>query len=185
MLVGWNHLPPIAHVSAINASLDSVLLTSRHLDNEVLETFSISQLAVDIVQGLMRSQARVIATKESDCKPTSFYLFYEDDDRSRRVLELVESRFPGRTVVDWTPNGEPIPRKKNKRIKNADRVIELLIERSKSHETYLRSDVENELKINKSTMTRIAESDYMTSKLEEFGFTYKKKDGKSKYFILQ
>ena len=184
MLIGWNHLPPIAHVSAVNASLDSVLLTSRHLDDEVMKTFAISQLAVDIVQGLMRSKARIIATKESDCKPTSFYLFYKDDDKSRRVLELVESRFPGRTVIDWIPNGEPMPRKKNKRIKNADRVIELLIEKSKDYETYLRSDVEKELNINKSTMTRIAESDYMMSKLAEHGFAYKKKDGKSKHFIL-
>lgn len=184
MLIGWNYLPPIVHVSAVNASLDSVLLTSRHLDDKVIETFDISQLAVDIVQGLMRSQARTIATKKSDCRPTSFYLFYKDDDKSRRVLELVESRFPGRTVIDWTPKGEPIPRKKTKRIKNADRVIELLIEKSKDHETYLRSDVEKELNINKSTMTRIAESDYMMSKLDECGFIYKKKDGKSMCFLL-
>lgn len=185
MLVGWNYLPPIEHISAINASLDSVLLTSRHLDDEVIDNFAISQLADDIVQGLMRSHARIIATNDSDCKPTDFYIFSKDDDKSRQVLELVESQFPQATVVDWIPLGEALPKKKTKRVKNADRVIELLIEKAKDHETYLRSDLELELNINKSTMTRILESDYMKAKWNEHGFDYRNKDGKSKHFVLR
>jgi hypothetical protein len=185
MLVGWNHIPPIEHVSAINASLDSVLLTSRHLDDELLDTFAISQLADDIVQGLMRSQARIIASKDSDCKPTSFYLFYKDDDKSRRALDLMESQFPGSTIIDWVPNGEPLPKKKTKRNKNADRVIELLVAKAKDHETVLRTDVQAELGIHKSTMGRVLESEYMETLLREHDFDFRKKDGKSQYFILR
>lgn len=185
MLVGWNYLPPIEHVSAINASLDSILLTSRHLDDELLDDFAISQLADDLVQGLMRSQARIIATQDSDCKPTSFYLFYKDDEKSKKVLELVESQFPQSTVVDWVPNGEALPIKKSKPHKRADQVIEFLIEKAKDHETYLRSDVQTELVINKTTMTRLMASDYMATKLAEYGFVYKAKDSKSQQFILR
>jgi hypothetical protein len=139
----------------------------------------------DIVQGLMRSQARVIATEDSDCKETSFYLFYEDNDKNKKVLDLVESQFPKATVVDWTPSGAAIPKKKGKRNKNADRVIELLIEKSKNHENYTRKDVEKDLGINKSTMGRIVQSDYFKSLLVEQGFSFKNKDGKSQQFILQ
>jgi hypothetical protein len=185
MLVGWNYLPPIEHVSSINASLDSVLLTSRHLDDEFLEVFSNSQLADDIVQGLMRSQARKIATDDSDCKPTSFYLFYKDDEKSKKVLELVESKFPQSKVIDWIPNGLPLPIKKTKPNKRADLVIEFLIEKAKDHETYLRSDMQTELGINKSTMTRLLASDYLTAKLAEHGFIHKAKNSKSQQFILR
>lgn len=185
MLIGWNYLPPIEHVSAISASLDSVLLTSRHLDDELLEAFAISQLADDLVQGLMRSQARVISTNDSDCRPTSFYLFYKDDEKSKRVLELVESQFQGCSIVDWQPDGKELPKKKTKRNKNADRVIQFLIEKSKNYETYLRSDLQEDLNINKSTMGRLIDSEYMRDQLSENGFAFRNKDGKSQHFILR
>jgi len=184
ILIGWPTLNPIEYISMINSSLESVLLTSGHLNDELLEKFEISQLADDIIQGLMRSQARVIATADSDCKETSFYLFYEDSDKAKKVLDLVESQFPEAILVDWHPNGVPIPKKKGKRNKNVDRVIELLVEKSKDHETYLRVDVQNELGINKSTMTRIVGSDYFKSKLTDNGITFNNKNAKSQQFVL-
>ena len=185
ILIGWPTRNPIDYISTINSSLDSVLLTSRHLDDDLIETFEVTQLADDIIQGLMRSQARVIATADSDCKETSFYLFYDDTDKDKRVIELVESQFPDSTLVNWTPNGMAIPKKKGKRNKNADRVIELLANKSKDHETYLRTDVESELAINKSTMTRVVSSDYFKNALVDNGFTFKNKDGKSQQFVLK
>lgn len=184
-LIGWPTQNPIDYISTINSSLESVLLTSRHLDDELLEKFAVSQLADDIIQGLMRSQARVIATVDSDCKETSFYLFYDDSDKDKKVIDLVESQFPEATLVDWHPSGRPIPKKKTKRNKNADRVIELLVKKSKDHETYLRTDIQNELVINKSTMTRIVGSDYFKAKLAEHGITFINKDGKSQQFVLR
>jgi hypothetical protein len=185
MLIGWPTQNPIDYSSMINSSLESVLLTSRHLDDELLEKFEISQLADDIIQGLMRSQARVIATADSDCKETSFYLFCEDSDKARKVLGLVESQFPKATLVDWLPKGIAAPMKKTKRNNNADRIIDLLVEKSKDHDTYLRVDIQDELDINKSTMTRIIASDYFKQKLVEHGFTFKNSDGRSQQFVLR
>ena len=185
MLIGWNYLNQIQHVSTINSSLESILLTSRHLDDELIEKFSISQLADDIIQGLMRSQARVIATDESDCKETSFYLFYNDDDMSKKVVELVESQFPKANVVDWTPSGIAVPKKKTKPNKKADSIIELLVEKAKDHETYLRKGVESDLGIDPATMGRIIKDDYFKDLLAEQGFSFKNKDGKSQQFILK
>lgn len=185
ILIGWPTRNPVDYISTINSSLDSVLLTSRHLDDDLIEKFEITQLADDIIQGLMRSQARVIATADSDCKETSFYLFYDDKDKDKKVLELVESQFPEATLVNWKPNGTPMPKKKGKKNKNADRVIELLMEKSKDHETYLRADVERELNINRSTMTRLVKSEYFKDTLAENGLTFKNKDGKSQQFVLK
>ena len=185
MLIGWNYLPPIEHVSTINSSLESVLLTSRHLDDELIDKFEISQLADDIVQGLMRSKARTITTKESDCKPTSFYIFSKDDDKSRKVLALVEAQFPLSTINTWIPNGTSLPKKKSKRNRKDDEVIEYLVEKSKDHETYLRKDLENELNINKSTMGRIINRKYFKEHLTKNGITFTNKDAKSQQFILK
>jgi hypothetical protein len=185
MLIGWNHLPPTEHVAAINASLESVLLTSRHLDNELIEKFAISQLADDIVQGLMRSQARVIASEDSDCKPSDFYLFYNDDTKSNKVLEIVETQFPLASIVDWIPSGKPIQKRKSKRTKKDDEVIALLVNKAKDHETYLRKDLQDELGINKSTMGRIIAREYFKSQMKKYGIDYRNKDGKSQQFVLK
>ncbi len=185
MLIGWNYLPPSEHVATINAALESVLLTSRHLDNELIETFTISQLADDIVQGLMRSQARVIATEESDCKPTDFYVFYKDDSISNQVLDIVEAQFPLSTIVDWTPDGILLPKKKSKRDLKDDEVIAFLVNKAKDHETYLRKDLEKALSINKSTMGRIILRENFKSQMEKHGIDYRNKDGKSQQFILK
>jgi hypothetical protein len=172
-------------VATINAALESVLLTSRHLDNELIETFTISQLADDIVQGLMRSQARVIATEESDCKPTDFYVFYKDDSISNQVLDIVEAQFPLSTIVDWTPDGILLPKKKSKRDLKDDEVIAFLVNKAKDHETYLRKDLEKALSINKSTMGRIILRENFKSQMEKHGIDYRNKDGKSQQFILK
>lgn len=185
MLIGWNYLPPSEHVATINAALESVLLTSRHLDNELIETFTISQLADDIVQGLMRSQARVIATEESDCKPTDFYVFYKDDSISNQVLDIVEAQFPLSTIVDWTPDGILLPKNKSKRDLKDDEVIAFLVNKAKDHETYLRKDLEKALSINKSTMGRIILRENFKSQMEKHGIDYRNKDGKSQQFILK
>jgi hypothetical protein len=185
MLIGWNYLSPVEHMCAINSSLDSELLTSRHLDDDLLEKFEVSQLADDIVQGLMRSQARIIATDESDCKPTSFYLFYQDDDKSRKVLELVESQFPQSAVIDWKPSGTDLPKRKTKRNKKDDEVVDYLLQKAKDHETYLRKDIEKDLRINKSTMSRMLARDYFKEQLAKNGITFTNKDAKSQQFILK
>lgn len=185
MLVGWNYLNPIEYVSTISSSLESVLLTSRHLDEALIEKFAISQLADDIVQALMRSQARVIATEDSDCKETRFYLFYKDDDKSTEVLDIVESQFPKALLVDWIPKGDSLTKKPGKRGKNAQRVIEFLVLKSKDHDSYLRTSVQTKLNINKSTMSRIIQDEAFKQMLIEQGFLFRNLDGKSQQFILK
>ena len=185
MLIGWNYLNPVEHICAINSSLDSVSLTSRHLDDQLLESFEVSQLADDIVQGLMRSQARIISTTDSDCKPTSFYFFYKDDEKSKKVVELVESQFPKATINNWVPIGSALPKKKTKPEMNADLIIDLLNKISRDHDTYLRSSVAKDLNINKTTMNRLVKSPYLIGKLAENGYVLMNKDGKSQQFILK
>lgn len=183
MLVGWNYLNPSEQIASICSALESVFVTTQYLDDELVERFEISQLADDMVQGFMRSQARVIATADSDCKPTSFYLFYKDDDKSQQVIDLVEKQFPYATVVDWQPKVK-ITLKKGKTETNADKVLDLLVDKAKTNQTYLLTDLINETGINKSTMNRLVTSDYFKEKLAELGYVYTNKDGKSMQFIL-
>lgn len=183
MLVGWNYLNPSEQISNICSALESVFVTTQYLDDELVEKFEISQLADDMVQGFMRSQARVIATPDSDCKPTSFYLFHKDDEKSQQVVKLVEQQFPFATVVDWQPKTQ-FTIKKSKTQTNADKVLDLLMDKAKMNQTYLLSDLVAETGINKSTMNRLVTSDYFKQKLTELGFVYTNKDGRSNQFIL-
>ncbi len=183
MLVGWNYLNPSEQIASICSALESVLVTTQYLDDQLVERFEISQLADDMVQGFMRSQARVIATADSDCNPTSFYLFYKEDDKSQQVIDLVEKQFPYATVVDWQPEVKRII-KKGKTETNADKVLDLLVDKAKINQTYLLTDLISETGINKSTMNRLVTSDYFKEKLAELGYVYTNKDGKSMQFIL-
>jgi hypothetical protein len=183
MLVGWNYLNPSEQIASICSALESVFVTTQYLDDELVEKFEVSQLADDMVQGFMRSQARVIATADSDCKSTSFYLFYKDDEKSHQVIDLVEKQFPYATVVDWQPKAKRTF-KKSKKQTSADRVLDLLVEKAKSNQTYLLSELVEETGINKSTMNRLVTSDYFKQKLAELGFVYTNKDGRSNQFIL-
>lgn len=183
MLVGWNYLNPSEQIASICSALESVFVTTQYLDDELVERFEISQLADDMVQGFMRSQARVIATADSDCKPTSFYLFYKEDDKSQQVIDLVEKQFPYATVVDWQPKVK-FTLKKGKTETNADKVLDLLVDKAKTNQTYLLTDLINETGINKSTMNRLVTSDYFKEKLAELGYVYTNKDGKSMQFVL-
>ena len=72
-----------------------------------------------------------------------------------QVLDIVEAQFPLSTIVDWTPDGILLPKKKSKRDLKDDEVIAFLVNKAKDHETYLRKDLEKALSINKSTMGRI------------------------------
>ena len=137
------------------------------------------------LQALMRSQARVIATDDSDCKETSLYLFYEGDDKSKEVLDIVESQFPMAQLVDWIPKGDAPPKKLGKKGKNAQRVIDFLMLKSKDHDGYLRADVQRELGINKSTMGRIIQHEAFRKMLADQGFLFRNLDGKSQQFILK
>jgi hypothetical protein len=183
MLVGWNYLNPSEQIASICSALESVFVTTQYLDDELVEKFEISQLADDMVQGFMRSQARVIATPDSDCKPTSFYLFYKDDDKSRQVIDLVEKQFPFATVLDWQPTTK-FTIKKSKTQTNADKVLDVLVEKAKTNQTYLLADLVKETGINKSNMSRVVTSDYFKQRLSEVGFIYTNKDGRSNQFIL-
>jgi hypothetical protein len=187
MIVGWNYPTPLNNLAKVLATGmgTSDIQLIRKIDKELLDQFKISQLADDLVQAVMRCRARKIATADSDCLEASIYLFYPEREDSRAVLDLFESQFPQATIVDWTPKGIEVPKKKTKPQKNADRVIDLLDDKFATHETILRKDVEEELNINKSTMTRILKNEYFKQKLVEHGFDFKNKDGKSQYFILK
>lgn len=185
MLIGWNYLGPVEHLCAINSSLDSVLLTSRHLDDSLIDKFETSQLADDIIQALMRSQARVIATDDTDCKPTNFYLFYQDNQKDNTVLDIVESQFPQANIIDWKPNGAALPQKKTKRNKKDDEVISYLLDKAKNQQTVLRTDLQKDLSLSRVAISRIVRRDYFISKMAENGITYVDSDGKSHYFTLQ
>ncbi len=184
MIVGWNYLNPLAHLSNIyNAGIEIDLVTYR-LDEKTIKNFEITQLADDLVQGVMRSRARIIDTKDGDCKSTDIYLFSKEDDDAYRVIELFESQFPDANILEWIPTGNPLPKKKTKKEVNADRVIDFLMSKRTTDENYLSNDVSTELEINKTTFYNLLKLDYFQEQLEKNNFSLQKKDGKSFYFLL-
>jgi hypothetical protein len=183
MLIGWNYLPVIETLSTIYASgMGSAdLHITQALRNKpgLLQQFKVSQIVDDLVQATMRSKTRVIATMDSDCHPTSMYLFYPDNKESKAVVDLFEKQFPQAIVKQWTPIGKQPKKKKTKSQKNADALLKVIDQKAKTHSTYLWSKVLQDSGINKTTANRAKASLYFNEQLAQRNYTMSQANGKS------
>lgn len=186
MIVGWNTLTKIEHVSNFYAAVGEIDEASYFIEDYALKVFENTRMVDDLVQAIMRSNARVIDTDDSDCKQTDVYLFQKDDDTvSDQIIDDVIQQFPECNKIDWQPIGNPIVKKKTKSQINADNIIKFLVKKSKVNQTYLRSNTIRELNFNKTTFSNTIKTDYFKEELLKHNMELKQKDGKSQYFDLQ
>lgn len=185
MIVGWNFIEEKEHISSAINAINDVDLSFKGITKEVINNFKTTQLADDLVQGVMRSKARRIATTDGNCKQTDVYIFYYDIKEYNDVLELFETQFPMCKLVEWKPVGIQKEVKKTRAKKNADLVINYLDQIAKENIDVMLKTVYTELEIKQYTMTRIISSEYFKEELEKKGYKIKNSNGKSKYFILK
>lgn len=185
MIVGWNYLDPIEQISHFYNAVGLVDEAAYFINNDVLETFEMTQLADDLVQGVMRCKARIIATEDSDCDPCEVYLFYQDNDKSKKVFEIFDSQFPQAQIHDWQPKGIAQVSKKTAIERTADDFIQHLSSKEGTHQTYLFADLKKELGTRDSKASYVLRSKYFQDELEKKGYILKPYNGKSKYFILK
>jgi hypothetical protein len=185
ILIGWFRLPEEEYISKlfnISSLGTSDLRAMKHITPDAIKSLRLSEIADDLIQGAMRCCARKIDTKDSDCRKASVYLFQDNLDGSDDVIDLFESEFPKANIVDWTPRISRPRSSLSKADQKKEGVIEHLLELSKSHNSYLRSDVCKECEITQPTMTRWLKSGYFKERMDKLGFYLDKVDGKSEEF---
>lgn len=184
MIVGWNFLKQIEHVCTACNAIDEMHGKQHRLDKDVIEQFAITQLAEDMIQGIMRSKARIVSTEDTDCSKTDVYMFYEDNKKYNDVIDIVVEHFPKVVVQEWIPTGYTRVVKKTKPNQKADDIINYLEAQEDKKKDVLLVDVIKELNLPKSTASRIINSNYFKDKLIEKNYAYRDINGRSKYFIL-
>jgi hypothetical protein len=185
MLIGWFRLPEEEYISKlfnISSLGTSDFRTMKNITPDAIKTLQLSEIADDLIQGAMRCCARTIDTKDSDCKEASVYLFQDDFDGSKDVIDLFESEFPKANLVNWAPKASRARSSLPKPQQKQDVVVEYLLEILKSNSSYLRCDLCKECAISQSTMTRWLKSGYFKERLKELGIFLDKVDGKSEAF---
>jgi hypothetical protein len=185
MLIGWYRLPEEEYISKllnISSLGTSDLRRMKHITPDTIKNLQLSEMADDLIQGAMRCCARKIATKDSDCKEASVYLFQDNLDGSDDVINLFESEFPKANVVNWTPKVSRARSSLSKADQKKEIVIEHLVKLSKSHDSYLRSDLCKECNITPPTMSRWLKSGYFKERLGELKYHLEKVNGKSESF---
>lgn len=185
MIIGWNYLNPLEHISHFYNAIGQVDEAAYFINHDVLKTFELTQLADDLVQAVMRSKARIIASEDSDCHPTEVYLFYDNKEESHRVLDIFESQFPQANIQRWTPKGVVQVSKKTALEKAADVCIHHLDTKASDHQTYLLTDVRKELGLSPAKMSLILSSTYFKEALAKKDYLIKHSNGKSKHFVLK
>jgi len=185
ILIGWLRFPEEEYISKLfNVSSlgTSDIRTMKHITPDAVKSLQLSEVADNLIQGAMRCCARIIATKDSDCKEASVYLFQDNLDGSDDVINLFESEFPKANIVNWAPKTSRPRSPLSKANQKKEGVIGHLLELSKSHSSYLRSDVCKECEIAKSTMSHWLKSGFFKERLGELGISLDKVNGKSEAF---
>jgi len=187
MVIGWNFISRLeTTLTGINA-LNDINSAQSELFTSMISRLELTQIVEDLVQGVMRIQARKIDTLDGNCKPTEVYLYYQDNENYNNIIDLFVSQFPETNVSDWTPIGIKPLTKKTKPNKIVDRVIAYLEKKEATKVMdVMQKDVLEDLSINKSTASRIFNSnEYFTEQLEKKGYLLRNSNGKSKHFILK
>jgi hypothetical protein len=185
LLIGWlrfseeEYISKLFNVSSLGTSDIS---TMKHITPDAMKSLQQSQVADNLIQGAMRCCARIIATKDSDCKEASVYLFQDTLDGSDYVINLFESEFPQANTVNWTPKTSRPKSSLPKPQQKKEIVIEYLLEILKSNSTYLRRNLCEKCEIPQSTMNNWLKSGYFKDRLEELGIYLEKVDAKSEAF---
>jgi len=184
MVIGWNFINKIDHICSAFNAVDDFNKASLLVTDDVIQNFSTKQIADDIIQGVMRSQARKTATITANCEPTDIYLYYEDTTMYNDVLNIIESYFPEVNIKNWIPIGIERPKTNTKPQQKADIIINYLQDKESTHPNILLIDIIKDLEMNKSTVSRIINSEYFKTELDKKGYKCKNTNGRSKYFIL-
>lgn len=196
IVIGWYFINQIEHLCTALHAIDDLYHTNQLVTTDMLYKLEISQLADDLIQGVMRSRARIVDTDSADCKPTEIYLFYADAQLYNDVLDIFTSQFPKSKVIDWKPIGIKAPKKKTKPEQKVDLIMAYL-QQQESNGMYdvMLSDVikninygidDDKNKLNKSTVSRIMkDNSYYKEELAKRGYVVKNADNKSLKFILK
>lgn len=181
MVVGWNFLPPIETLSRIYGSGAGTndLRITQSIDKEVIRKFSVTQIVDDLVQGVMRSRARKIATSDSDCQTASVYLFCPDNPVGNDVMDLFEQQFPDAAIEEWMPDIEALLVKKGPIQRNADLVLAVIDKYAQANDAVLWNTVWNEAGLNSNKANRVRGDAYFHEELNKKGYEFSKINGKS------
>lgn len=184
MVVGWNFLNAIEHINSMINAVGELDVALDTINQREITEFEYGQLADDLVQGVMRSKARIIDTLDSDCSKTDVYLFYEDRILFHKVLDIVHSQFPQSTLQEWTPAGALYDKKTTNVQQNIEMTIDYLKSKKETHQELDQSSVIKEIGIAKQTFGRMTKKVEFKMALEKQGFALIRRNGKNKCFII-
>jgi hypothetical protein len=184
-VAGWNTLNEFAHVSSILSSghTDQDLYRLKAINQrKIVDEFKITQLADDLVQAVMRSQARIIDTIDSDCKPATIYLMHNGTSVNNDVINLFLTQVPQAHVnLAWKPKGQIFVKKLTKTQQNQNQLFLYIQSKLKNTgDVILRKSVENSYNISTVKFSRWVNSPYFKFLLEQNNIKLVKVSGNKK-----
>lgn len=189
MIIGWNYIPPIEHwgnhVNAVgsidNACIDAA--TSNY-DPNFIDTYETTQLADDLVQAISRCSVRKTISTDGNCAISEAYIYYPDNAKGKKVMELVECEFNGSNVVEWHPIAQASNKKLPKSKSNIQSVLDCLDHLSASCSDVNQARIADITGLSKSIISRAANDKDFLAGLQSRGYGITTQ-GKSKLFILK
>jgi hypothetical protein len=186
-VAGWNSINDYAYLTSIfNAGNTDLDLTHLSLiaKRQIVYEFRHTQVADDLVQAVMRSQARVIDTIDNDCKPATIYLFCTEGFSDNEIINIFLTQF-AKVNVDhqWIPKGPALPVQKTKTMKKSEEIVGYISKQlTASGQSVNRKKVEKELGYSSTTFSSYTKRDYLKDLLAANNIVLEKIDSKSYVF---
>ncbi len=187
LIIGWYRIPAHVHASTINAikSLEKYKSLTNSPKSDV-SFFDEKHISEAITQFFPRIRLRSCIDDDGNCKRCDLYLFTGGQKQiGNKIVNDIEIELPGLKVIDWKVGDLPkLMRQKSSDEKNADRILDLLVEKRKTYSDIFLSTVKKELGLKPYAIAKVIKTDYFKARLaeEDIVITKSKTRGKPKIF---
>lgn len=186
LIIGWYYLPINAHYDNIVSAVGDAGYVAEIDDYNLLNTYSNTQLADDLVQAVMRCRARVISDADGNCKSADIYICTKSKDiETDPVLKLVFGQFKNASLEPWLLPQEVLPKRKSKSEANITIVIDYLKSIENTTADVSQATIVKDTPLSKSAFSRLYNSEEFEEALADEGFSKCKINGRSNGIRLE
>jgi len=185
MVIGWQELPSVEYYGNFINAVEDLKYAASALDEDMEKEYRYSQIADDLVQGVMRGSARKTISTDGNCYPCDAYLFYPNGEKGDSVMELFESQFKDAVVSSWNPSTLSGSKKLSKPQQDLQEIMTYLAQASKSLASLNQSDIVNNTPLKSRAVSMALNHPDCIALFQSKGYTYiQRKRGQSNIINL-
>lgn len=171
LVIGWFQLAPSEYYANYINAVGELEYANTLIDDTTITEYTHTQLADDLVQAVMRGSARNTVFSDGNCAKCEAYIYYPDNEKGRKVMELFEAEFTQVIVKEWEPVIQNYSKKTPKSELNIKTIMTYLSNASKTVSSVTQAKIVKEIDLSKATVSETITSNKCKERFDEAGYT--------------